>query len=52
MSSLYFLICKDFFLVNSVDPDQKSHHVASAVGLHCLPLYPFTGFKQTMGEYE
>ena len=25
-------------LVNSADPDQMPHHVASDLGLHCLPM--------------
>ena len=25
-------------LANSVDPDQMPHHVASDLGLHCLPM--------------
>ena len=28
-------------LANTVDPDQMAHHVASDLGLHCLPLWPF-----------
>ena len=30
--------------MNNVDPDQMPHHVASDLGLHCLPD-PFTGFN-------
>ena len=25
-------------LANTVDPDQTPHHVASDLGLHCLPM--------------
>ena len=28
-------------LANREDPDQTTHHVASDLGLHCLPMYPF-----------
>ena len=28
-------------LANSGDPDQMPHYVASDLGLHCLPMYPF-----------
>ena len=28
-------------LTNTVDPDQMPHDVASDMGLHCLPKYPF-----------
>ena len=28
-------------LANNVDPDQMPHYVASDLGLHCLPKYPF-----------
>ena len=26
------------FIANNVDPDQMPHHVASDLGLHCLPM--------------
>ena len=29
---------------NSVDPDQMPHYVASDLGLHCLPFFPFMRF--------
>ena len=32
-------------LANSADPDQMQHY---ALGLHCLPMYPFQGFPTTM----
>ena len=28
-------------LANSGDPYQMPHYVASDLGLHCLPMYPF-----------
>ena len=33
-------------LANSGDPDQMPHYVASDLGLHCLPMYPFLGFSR------
>ena len=27
-----------FLMENPVDPDQMQHHVASDMGLHCLPM--------------
>ena len=34
------LFCRFYsiFDVNNVDPDQTPHHVASDLGLHCLPV--------------
>ena len=36
-----------FFLVseNNVEPDEIPHYVAFHMGLHCLPKYPFRGFR-------
>ena len=36
---------------NSRDPDQMSRSVASDLGLHCLPDYPFVGLQTKMGYY-
>ena len=35
-------------LANSGDPDQTPHYAASDLGLHCLPMYPFSGFPTTV----
>ena len=37
------VICstQKLLLANSGDPDQMPHYVASDLGLHCLPMYPF-----------
>ena len=37
-------------LANSVDPDEMPHYAAFHLGLHCLPKYPFRGFKCTKGQ--
>ena len=34
---------------NNVGPDQRPHHVASDLGLHCLTDDPFTGFQVRVG---
>ena len=34
--SLYFLC--EILLANNVDPDQMPDHVASELGVHCLPI--------------
>ena len=36
-------------LANSKDPDEMQHYAAFHLGLHCLPKYPFRGFKYTNG---
>ena len=36
--SLLFYFQWKFLLANNVDPDQMPHHVASDLGLHCLPM--------------
>ena len=33
-------------LANSGDPGQTLHHVASDLGLHCLPMYTFRVSRQ------
>ena len=39
-------------LSNIVDPDQTPHHVASDLGLHCLPMTdPFTCFHVMMAYF-
>ena len=40
VSILSLLICLRWkiLLANNVDPDQMPHHVASDLGLHCLPM--------------
>ena len=46
ISGAYFVYFVAFILflienpVNSVDPDQTPHCVASDLGLHCLPMTP------------
>ena len=45
----FILFLMEVLLANSVDPDQMPHYVASDLGLHCLPMTPFTGFKISMG---
>ena len=37
LSLLFYFLCK-IVLANNVDPDQMPHHVASNLGLHCLPM--------------
>ena len=34
----------DFDLANGADPDEKYR-----MGVHCLPKYPFSGFRSTKG---
>ena len=31
-------------LADNVDPDQAPHHVASDLGLHCLPMSLLRGY--------
>ena len=35
---LLFIFLWKILLANNVDPDQMPHHVASDLGLHCLPV--------------
>ena len=37
LSLLFYFLWK-ILLVSNVDPDQTPHHVASDLGLHCLPM--------------
>ena len=34
-------------LTNSADPDEMQYNAAFHLGLHCLPKYPFRGFRYT-----
>ena len=36
-----------FILSNSAGNDVMRHFAAFHLGLHCLPMYPFRGFKYT-----
>ena len=37
----FYSIFDGKLLANTVDPDQMPHHVASDLGLHCLPVTLF-----------
>ena len=39
----------DFVLTNSADPDEMGHHSTFHLGFHCLPKYPFRGFRFKKG---
>ena len=43
----HFMPCLPM-LANSGDTDQTPHYEASDLGLHCLSMYPFSGFPTTM----
>ena len=45
----YSIFDKKILLANNVDPDQMPHHVASDLGLHCLPMTLLFGFQVRMG---
>ena len=48
--NIVFLSLKiGFVLVNSADPYLMQHYAAFHLGLHCLPKYPFRGFRSTKG---
>ena len=34
-------------LTNIADPGEMQHYAAFHLGLHCLPKYPFRGFRYT-----
>ena len=36
--SLLFYFRRNYLSVNTADPDQTPHYVASDQGLHCLPM--------------
>ena len=44
----YFIFAGKILLANTVDPDQRPHHVVSDLGLHYLPM-TFYGFKGRNG---
>ena len=37
LNHFYFIFNRNFYYVNSVDPDQMPHSAMSDLGLHCLP---------------
>ena len=42
MKIVFLSLKKDYAsIATSVDPDEMPHYVASHLGLHCLPKYPF-----------
>ena len=40
----------DFLLANTADPDQMLHYATFYLGLHCLPMYPLTGYRSLKAE--
>ena len=44
-----FSLLIDFVLGSSADPDEMQQCMTFHLGLHCLPKYPFRGFRYTKG---